>query len=208
MWGPYVGLLPLSSFLLPPAAAARRPLVCASLHGPSSRPAMASELEQEAGRASPPQIRSRPAGAAPERAPLATAGAGEGKDSRPRTQGRGRELRRARACLSSERRRHGPAPRRRGRGRELRGARAGAMATAPQLGAPPPWPHALLAREGEGAPRGARGRHGHGPEFGAPLPPPDLRGSGSRRHGPTPRRRGREWPSRWRDIEWTGGGAG
>ena len=102
MWGPYVGLLPLSSLLLPPAAAARRPLVCASLHGPSSRPAMASELEQEAGRAPPPQIHSRPAGAAPER--------GRGV-SRPR----------------SEHRRHDPAPRRRRSGRELHGARAGAM---------------------------------------------------------------------------------
>ena len=50
--------------------------------------AMASELEQEAGRAPPPQIRSRPAGAAPEQAPLATAGAGEGKDGRPRAQAR------------------------------------------------------------------------------------------------------------------------
>ena len=50
--------------------------------------AMASELEQEAGRASPPQIRSRPAGAAPERAPPATTGAGEEKDGQPRAQGR------------------------------------------------------------------------------------------------------------------------
>ena len=82
------------------------PLVCASLHGPSSRLAMAAaamayELEQEAGRAPPPQIQSRPARAAPERG---RAG------SRP----------------SSECRRHGPAPRRNegGEGRSAGCARA------------------------------------------------------------------------------------
>ena len=68
------------------------PLVCASLHGPGSRlamaaAAMASELKQEASRAQPPQIHSRPAGAAPERALAATTGAGE-KDGRPRAQAR------------------------------------------------------------------------------------------------------------------------
>jgi hypothetical protein len=143
-------------------AAVRRPLVCASLHGPSSRPAMAaaaiaSELEQEVGRAPPPQIRSRPAGAAPERVSPATAGAGQGKDGQPHAQGR--EAAPASPPPGATRRRqhlgpHAP-PAREGEGAP-RGA-LGRHCHEPQLRAPPPWPHALPAREGEGAPR-ARAR--------------------------------------------------